>query len=127
MDTRKVKLEEFAHQYLVLKNQEAAIRAKRFEVEVLIIAAMDELKDEGTTTEKTDEYKISVTTKLTRALDYPAYCAIEADIPEGIRCVNLKPEIDVKKLRAMDRVRPGFSAQFITTKPAKTSVKIEML
>ena len=34
---------------------------------------------------------------------------------------------DLKKLRAMDAVRPGFSAAFITTKPARPTVKVELV
>jgi len=64
---------------------------------------------------------------LTRALDYEAYLALENDLPDGVRCVSLEPKLDLKKLRAMDMVRPGFSAAFITSKPAKSSVKVEVI
>ena len=120
-------LNELAARHQQYKDEESAAKERRLEIEDLIVAAMHDLKDEGTVSEKTDLFKISVTTKLTRTLDYPAYIAIEADIPEGIRCVVLKPELDLKKLRAMDMVRPEFSAQFLTTKPAKASVKVEAI
>lgn len=120
-------LDDLAEQFQRAKEDEAAAKERRLEVEGQIVAAMTDLKEEGTTTEKTDYFKVSVTTKLTRTLDYPAYLDLESQIPEGIRCVTLKPEIDLKKLRAMEMVRPGFSAQFVTTKPSKPTIKVEAI
>jgi hypothetical protein len=117
-------LEGYALRLMQLKEQELFIKEERTKLENDIATAIA-TKDEGTDTVKAGQYKITVTSKLTRTLDYPAYMAIENDIPEGIRCVNLKPELDMKKLRAMEMVRPGFSAQFVTSKPAKAAVKIE--
>ena len=111
---------------MALKREENGIKEQRAAIENEI-AAMLTTKDEGTDSAKKGIYKITVTNKLTRSLDYPAYLAIENDIPEGIRCVTMKPELDIKKLRAMEMVRPGFSAAFVTSRPAKPSVKIEVL
>lgn len=119
-------IDKYADKILELKERESELADMRKELESELAAAIA-MQDEGTDTEKTSRYKITVTSKLTRTLDYPAYLAIENDIPEGVRCVRMKPELDLKKLRAMEMVRPGFSAQFVTTKPAKPSVKVEVI
>lgn len=124
MNTKDI--EDIAIRIVNLKEREAELAAERKEREDELAKALA-TKEEGTDSIKVGHFKITVTSKLNRTLDYSAYQAIEADIPEGIRCVNLKPELDLKKLRAMEMVRPGFSAQFVTTKPARTAVKIEVI
>ena len=119
-------IDKYADKILELKERESELADIRKELETELAAAIA-TQEEGTDTEKTSRYKITVTSKLTRTLDYPAYLAIENDIPEGVRCVRMKPELDLKKLRAMEMVRPGFSAQFVTTKPSKPSVKVEVI
>jgi len=114
-----------------LKEEERIAKERIDEVDSLIINAIvantGSLPEEGTASQKTDKFKISVTTKLTRALDYEAYRAVEEGIPESVRCIDLEPKINPKKLRAIDLVKPGFSAQFITTKASKPTVKVEAL
>ena len=119
-------IEETARRIAELKEREDAAKNERTMLENDLAEAIA-TKDEGTESRTAGQYKITVTSKLNRTLDYPAYQAIEADIPEGVRCVKLEPKLDLKKLRAMDAVRPGFSAAFITTKPARPSVKVEVL
>ena len=117
-------LQAYAKGILELKEQEEVAKRQRQILEAQM-AAMVATADEGTDRAEAGRYRITVTSKLNRALDYEAYQALEAEIPEGLRCVRMKPEIDLAKLRAMDLARPGFSAQFVTTKPAKAAVKIE--
>ena len=119
-------IEMVADKILALKRTEEIAKTERAMLEDQLVREISD-RVEGTASLTTGSYKITVTSKLTRTLDYPAYQAIEADIPEGVRCVRFKPELDMKKLRAMDAVRPGFSAAFITTKPARPSVKIELV
>ena len=123
MDTTTIEI--MASKVVDLKAQEERIKQERTYLENKL-AEIIATKYEGTDTKNVGQYKITVATKLTRTLDYPAYLAIINDIPEGVRCVRMKPELDLKKLRAMEMVRPGFSAQFITSKPAKPSVKVEV-
>ena len=119
-------IEETARRIAELKEREDAAKNERTVLENDLASAIA-TKEEGTESRTAGQYKITVTSKLTRTLDYPAYQAIENDIPEGVRCVKFEPKLDLKKLRAMDAVRPGFSAAFITTKPARPSVKVELV
>ncbi len=90
------------------------------------IAALIVTKDEGTDKAEAGIYKVTVTSKLTRTLDYEAYLAIESGLPEGVRCVDLKPALNLKKLRELEMVDPALPPHFISTKPAKASVKIDV-
>lgn len=122
--TEATLLERLCIDLRAFKTQEDMAKKKRLAVEEEI-AGLVATKDEGTDKVDTGNYKISVTSKLTRKLDYEAYLAIEADLPDGIRCVDLQPKLNIKKLRAMDMVNPTYSAQFVTSKPAKAAVKVE--
>ena len=119
-------IEMVADKIMELKRREEIAKTERATLEDLLAKEISD-RVEGTVSLTAGNYKVTVTSKLTRTLDYPAYQAIENDIPEGVRCVRFKPELDLKKLRAMDAVRPGFSAAFITTKPARPSVKVELV
>ena len=120
-------IEMVADKIVELKRREAIAKEERAMLEEQLAKEISD-RVEGTASLVAGSYKVTVTSKLTRTLDYPAYQAIEADIPEGVRCVvRFKPELDLKKLRAMDAVRPGFSAAFITTKPARPTVKVELV
>jgi len=126
METRTEQIERLAGTILRLKEDENSIAKGRVAAEEEL-AALIATKDEGTDTAKTGMFKVSVTSKLNRTLDYEAYQAIESGLPEGVRCVDLKPSLNLKKLRALEMVDPALPATFITTKPAKPSVKIEVI
>ena len=68
-------------------------------------------------------WKLTTTHKLTRKLDFDAYQAL--DLPENMQFVNMKPTIDLFKLRAIEMLDPALVAQCVTVKPAKTAIKIE--
>jgi len=105
--------------------EEQRAKAERIELETKI-ADIVAVKEEGVDRVDAGSFTISVTSKLTRNLNYVAYQDVEASLPEGLCCVDLKPSINMKKLRALEMVDPGISAMFITTKPAKPAVKISL-
>jgi hypothetical protein len=119
------KLEVLCHDLVTAKAAEDEAKERRTAIEGEI-ADMLATGPEGTDKAEAGIYKVTVSSKLTRSLDYPAYCAIEADLPEGVRFVDLKPAINLKKLRALEMVDPTIVAQCVTTKPAKASVKVEI-
>jgi len=122
----KTKLEALCNSLTLFKNKEDEYKRARIELEEEI-TAMLATKDEGTDKAEAGQYRVTVTSKLTRVLDYEAYLAIESGLPEGVRCVRLKPELDIKRLRALEMVDPSLPAHFVTTKPAKASVKVEVI
>lgn len=121
----KERLQDLCQKALFYKEQETAAAATRKDIED-DIARMLATKEEGTDKADAGIYRVTVTSKLNRDLDYEAYLAIERDLPEGLRCVNLKPSLDLKKLRALEMVDYAIVAHFISCRPAKPSVKIEV-
>ena len=110
--------------FLIAKSNEDAAREGRIAAEEAIIAKMGNLKLEGTTTKEVENYKVAVTTKLTRTLDYDKYIAL--DLPSSLRFVDFKPTINLTAYRAALLVNPTI-ALCVTSKPAKTSVKVEVI
>jgi hypothetical protein len=88
------------------------------------LAQMVATKLEGTDHAESNHYKVTVSSKLTRKLDYKEYLKIEDELP--VKCVNLKPTLDLKKVKMLEELDPEWTSDFITTKPAKAAVKIEI-
>lgn len=112
--------------FLEAKEAEATAKAHRLALETEIFEQSLGEKLEGSETESSSDgrFKITITRKLTRKLDYKAYQEIENSLPATLRFVTYKPEIDLKILRAVELVDPSLSAMCITTAPAKPSIKI---
>ena len=84
------------------------------------------LKEEGTTTVKTDFYQVSTTGKLNRKLN------ATADMPDGLHheITRVKHELDVvklKKLATENPIRYQEACKWIVSTPAKPSAKVELL
>lgn len=103
--------------------QEKAAKKERLEAEEALLKSVPK-KLEGTETLKTTNYKVSVSYKLNRCLDYDAYKALE--LPEHLGFVDLKPSINLKNLRVIERVDPALVAKCITIKQSKPSIKLEV-
>ena len=117
-----MELKDLCQTLALAKNRLAGAQATVLKIETQIIA-MIPTKLEGSQTIPVAGFKLTTTHKVTRKLDYAAYKAL--DLPESMEFVNLKPSIDLFKLRAIERLDPGLVAECVTMKPAKTAVKIE--
>lgn len=116
-------MEQLCKQYLKAKAKEAEAKEARLVIEKEIIANCADAPLEGSKSlVPGGRFKLTVTTKLNRKLDFDAYRAM--DLPENIQFVDLKPAINLKKLRAVEMVDPVLVAACVTTKPAKTSIKV---
>ena len=116
-----------AHQQAAEEEKKA--KARRLEIEGLIVAISD-VKEEGSSITKTRYYKCTCTGKLTRKLDQEAWENIRDDIPLELQPVKTKVDIDLPKLRAIESANPELFklvCNAIATKPAKTSIKVEVL
>lgn len=105
------------------KMREKSAKEERLQAEANLLAAFSPQAVEGTENKETDGFKISVSSKLTRKLDYKAYQ--ELNLPDNLSFVDLKPNINLKNLRATDRLDPALSAYCVTTKSAKPSIKVQ--
>ncbi len=125
MTEKTIRLERLCSYLVAAKHAEGEAKRKRLQFEDEL-SSLIATKEEGVDTSDAGCFTVSVTSKLTRKLNYAAYQDVEASLPEGLRCVDLKPSVNMKKLRALEIVDPGISAMFITTKPAKAAVKVEV-
>ena len=105
------------------KTNEVAAKAERLRLETQLIEAIGSKKLEGATAIVTDYHKIIVTAKLTRKLDEEAWAAIAPTDRDNF--IDLKPVINLQRLREVEARNPQLVASLVTTKPAKTSIKIE--
>ena len=125
MTEKDIQLERLCSNLVAAKHAEGEAKRQRLVFEDKITDIIS-VKEEGVDTVNAGHFTVSVTSKLTRKLNYAAYQDLEVSLPEGLRCIDLKPSVNMKKLRALELVDPGISAMFITTKPAKAAVKVEV-
>lgn len=106
------------------KKAEDDAKSKRIEAEEALIALLG-CKEEGAQTHKGENFKVTITGKVNRTLDVAAWDSIKLHIPETLRPVKYKPEIDVTGLKWLKENEPGVYAtacQAISAKPGKASV-----
>ena len=116
-------LQDLCQDLIAAKEYAAEAREEVLRIENEILDLAPE-KLEGSQTLPTPGFKLTLTHKVSRKLDYDAYQAL--DLPESMEFVTLKPSIDLFKLRAIERLDPAMVAQCVTTKPAKTAIKVEV-
>jgi hypothetical protein len=122
-------LQELAKESMALKRIEADAKAKRDEIEKQIVA-MIETKEEGTVNAMAGDFKIKIETKLNRTIDAEAFEKIKAQIPEEMRPVKSKLEVDTKGYRYLKENEPKLFlifAKCVTSKPAKPYVTVEAI
>lgn len=117
-------VEDLARELTTWKAAENEAIKERTRIE-LALAALISKKLEGTDSVEVGFYKITVSNKLNRTLDFTAYQAVETSIPFGLRCVDFKPTLNLKKMRALEMADPNIVPRFVTVKPAKVAVKVE--
>ena len=114
-------LQEKIKELINLKEELSLIKKKIEFIEKSVISAYPNIKIEGVT--RCDWG--TITTKLIRTLDINAYEKIKELLKKEHRFVFKNPKIDLKKLREAERVFPKMVSACITTKPAKTVIKIK--
>lgn len=124
-------LDKLCHAHQEAQEMERKAKARRLEIEG-IITQIAPTKDEGTAVTKTRYYKCTTVGKMTRKLDVERWSEIRAQIPEELQPVKVQQVVDLPKLRAIATGNPELyrlvvESKAITTKPAKTSIKVEVL
>jgi len=106
------------------KGQEVTWRAERILKEQALIKALDtDQRLEGSKSFELRRTRVTITKKLSRSLDFKAYKAMHF-LPEN-QFVKMKPAIDLKKLKEVEKDFPKEVAECITIKPAKTAITIK--
>ena len=122
VDFIKSDLEDLCIDLERLLAEEKRLSAIRIDKQNQIVKLVS-TKLEGTDSVQSPSYKVTVSNKLTRKLNYQEYLKVEGEMP--ISCVDMKPVLDLRKVRMLEELDGSFTSTFITTKPAKAAVKIE--
>jgi hypothetical protein len=130
MKPNELDLNALSDAWLAAKAEEQAANARRLDIERAITALVSAPPEEGSYKLESERVKVTVAYKLTRTVDGEALRAAWGDLPENVQSAfRWKAEADVKKLRAMQELTPALYAQacaFVTAKPAKPSVSVEV-
>jgi len=109
--------------YLALKSELAAVKKQIADIEKEIISELsDPNKIEGSTTATIGNHKITITKKVNRSIDLEAYKAL--DLPDNLSFIEMKPSINLKKMRAVGMLDSDVVSSCITEKPGKPQIKI---
>lgn len=118
---------QLAAAWLAAKADEDAARAARIEIEEAIVAALPG-KDEGSTSTESDQFRVVVTRKLNRSVDTDALKRNWHDLPEIAQAsFRWKADLDLSMFRRLDDGVRAHLLQYVTSKPAKASVKIDLI
>ena len=119
-------LEKLCDDWLKAKRVETNANALRLIIEEQILA-LTGAKGEGAKTVDTDGYKLTITGKLTRKMDWAKWEEIKSKIAPLLHPVKLKPELDEKGVKYLQLNEPEIYALLpIEVKPAKTAVDVKL-
>jgi hypothetical protein len=122
-------VEQIADDLASAKRAESDANKARVALEEELIKALAFDLVEGSSTYEVGEYKVTLTAKLTRKpTDMSVFVdAVIANIPEALRPIKVKPEVDATGLKYLLNTEPGLFAKiakYVVTEPAKTAVAI---
>lgn len=111
-------------------NEERA-RQARIDAEALVLRHA-QAKDEGSVTTRGRQWKAVVTYGVNRSIDAAALDAVRERVPPALfeQAIDYKPALNLAGLRFLRNNEPqtyAVLAQAITAKPAKPSVRLELL
>jgi len=120
-------LQQLCADWLSAKSEENAANKKRVAIEEQIVALTGK-RDEGSKTHDADGYKVTVTGKVTRKMDWDAWANVKDQIPENLRPVKVKEELDERGVKYLADNEPEIYALLpIEVKPAKTGVDVKVV
>ena len=118
---------EIANELFEAREAEKKANERRVELEEELIAILGQ-KEEGAQTHEVGDYKVTITGKLIRKIDWDLYDkSIAAKIPESLQPVKVKRELDDSGVKYLANNEPQIYrllAKALTIKPAKTNVTI---
>lgn len=118
-------LESLCADWLAAKEDERKATAKRVSIEDSIVALTGK-KDEGAQTHEAGAFKVAVTGKVTRKMDWDKWDQVKGQIPAEFHPVKMRPEIDERGVKWLRDHRSDLYALLpIETKPAKTAVEVK--
>jgi hypothetical protein len=124
---QQVTIEHLCAEWIRAKAAENKAAEERIAIENKIIAIVG-AKAEGAETHKiADQWKLTVAGRVTRKMDWAKWETVKNQIPEALRPVKFKPELDERGVKYLQANEPAIYALLpIEVKPAKTAVTVEM-
>lgn len=120
-----ITIDTLAAAWLIAKASEDRAKAERYEIEKSMLALLP-VKEEGTSTAEAAGMKISATFKLTRKADTLALRQHWTELSQEAQdCFKWTADVALTEIRRASDAAQAEAAQFITTSPAKPSIKIE--
>ena len=120
-------LELLCREWLAAKKAEAAANEERLAIEQRIIFHTGK-RDEGSQTHEVDGYKITVTGKVSRKMDWKKWEAVKAQIPPNLHPIKTKLELDEKGVKYLQANEPEVYALLpIEVTPAKTAIEVKAI
>lgn len=123
-----ITLDTLAAAWITAKASEDRAKSERYDIEKAMLTLLP-IKDEGAASSEAAGMKITATYKLNRKVDADALRnAWLALTPNVQAAFTWKPDVSISQLRAMEKAAPNdyeTTLNFITTSPAKPSIKIE--
>jgi hypothetical protein len=118
-------LETLAADWVAAKDKERAATAARVEIEDKIVELAGK-KDEGSKTHEAGQFKVTITGKISRKMDWEKWAEVKAQIPTELHPVKMKPELDERGVKWLKDNRPDLYERLpIEVKPAKTAVEVK--
>jgi len=120
-------LEELAADWLRAKAEEAAANKRRIQIEEHIVALTGK-RDEGSKTHEAGAFKVTVTGKVTRKLDWDKWEQVKGQIAPQLWPVKMKPELDEKGVKWLQQNEVEIYALLpLEVKPAKTAIDVKLV
>lgn len=120
-------LETLCREWLEAKQAEAKAARDRIAIEERIIFHTGK-RDEGSQTHEFNGYKITVTGKVSRKMDWKKWEVIKAQIPPNLHPIKTKLELDEKGVKYLQSNEPEVYALLpIEVTPAKTAIEVKAI
>ncbi len=118
-------IEQLCADWLAAKKAEQKANAERVAIEDQIVSITGK-RDEGAKTVEVNGFKITVTGRISRKMDWKAWDKVKTQIPADMHPVKLKPELDEKGVKWLADNQPDiYKLLPIEVKPAKTAVEVK--
>jgi len=125
-DTPKT-IEQLSAEWLAAKKAEAAAHKQRTAIEEQIILLTGK-RDEGSKTVAANGFKVTVTGKLSRKMDWDLWEIAKTKIDKNLWPVKMKPELDETGVKWLQNNEPEIYALLpIEVKPAKTAIEVKVV
>ena len=119
--------ELLAQAWLDAKAEENAARAKRIEIEEELLSILPCRKEGSQTSKLENGMRVVTEGRMTRSIDAKVLQDDWNDLPAIIQgTFHWKPDLKITCFKSLEDDHKALIAKYVTTKPAKSGVKVEV-